>query len=397
MNELFVQALPILKKIEDNGFEAVFVGGSVRDALLNRTIHDVDIATSATPDEVKSIFSKTVDVGIQHGTVLVIENGESYEITTYRVESEYVDYRKPKEVKFIRSLQDDLQRRDFTMNAIAMNMNGDMIDPFGGQQAIQRAMIETVGNANDRFSEDALRMMRALRFVSQLSFTCSDETLQALKDNQDLLKNISIERITAEFEKLLCGVNVQEALQLLIDTNLFTYLPGFSDKKNELIQVAQYDLHKVCNVDEKWAVLLYYVVNLNEVESFLRAWRLPVKRIRHIRAILQAVYHENYDDKMTLFTNGIDCSLSAIRVSYFLKHQDSKQAEEQAIEIWNSLPIHDSSQVNVNGTLLTEWSNREKGPWIRETLHIITTKIINEELPNNTEAIYKEVHRCNLI
>lgn len=397
MNELFVQALPILKKIEENGFEAVFVGGCVRDYLLQRPIHDVDIATSATPDEVKSIFSKTIDVGIQHGTVLVIENGESYEITTYRVESEYVDYRKPKEVKFIRSLHDDLQRRDFTMNAIAMNTSGEIIDPFGGQQAIQNGLIETVGEANDRFSEDALRMMRALRFVSQLSFTCSDETLQALQDNQLLLNNISIERITAEFEKLLCGPNAQQAFQLLIETNLFAYLPGFSEKKSSLLEVIQHDLHGELDLDEKWAVLLFYVASLDEIDSFLRAWRLPVKRIRRIQEILRAIHHGDFGDKMTLFTTGIQSSLSAIKVSWFLKKQDSKQAEEKIKEIWDSLPIHDVSQLEVNGTLLMQWSTRDKGPWIREVLHIITKKIIDGDLPNQTEAIYKEVQRCNLI
>ncbi|MEH6941581.1 CCA tRNA nucleotidyltransferase [Bacillus sp. JJ722] len=397
MNELFVQALPILKKIEEHGFEAVFVGGCVRDYLLQRPIHDVDIATSATPDEVKSIFSKTIDVGIQHGTVLVLEHGESYEITTYRVESEYIDYRKPKEVKFIRSLQDDLQRRDFTMNAIAMDTRGEIIDPFGGQQAIQKGLIETVGEANDRFSEDALRMMRALRFVSQLSFTCSDETLQALEENQLLLNNISIERITAEFEKLLTGPNVKQAFQLLIETNLFAYLPGLSEKKDSLMKVVQHDLQGELDLDEKWAVLLFYVASLDEIDSFLRAWRLPVKRIRRIQAILRAIHQGDFYDKMTLFTAGIENSLSAIKVSCFLQQLDSKQAEEKTRSIWDSLPIHDVSQLEVNGTLLTQWSTREKGPWIKETLHIITKKIIDGDLPNQTEAIYKEVQRCNLI
>ncbi|MDF2859422.1 MAG: tRNA nucleotidyltransferase, partial [Neobacillus sp.] len=126
MKEPFLAAVPVLQKLEDAGFEAYFVGGSVRDLLLDKGIHDVDIATAATPEEVKRVFSKTVDVGIEHGTVLVLFQNESYEITTFRTEAEYQDYRRPKEVTFIRNLTEDLQRRDFTMNAIAMDKKGQL-------------------------------------------------------------------------------------------------------------------------------------------------------------------------------------------------------------------------------------------------------------------------------
>src|SRR3954463_7544519 len=160
MNEPFLSAIPIIKQLETSGFQAYFVGGSVRDYLLNRSICDVDIATSATPNEVKEIFSRTVDIGIEHGTVLVLFEDKSYEITTFRTEGEYQDYRRPKEVSFIRNLNDDLKRRDFTMNAIAMDLNGKIIDPYNGAAAIQNKVIETVGSANERFQEDALRIMR---------------------------------------------------------------------------------------------------------------------------------------------------------------------------------------------------------------------------------------------
>ena len=180
MKEPFLTAVPVLERLEAAGFEAYFVGGSVRDFLLNKEINDVDIATSATPDEVKQIFSKTVDIGIEHGTVLVLYQNQGYEITTFRSEAEYENFRRPKEVAFIRSLSEDLQRRDFTMNAIAMDKGGDLIDPFQGKLAILNQVIQTVGNAENRFQEDALRMMRAVRFVSQLSFKIEEATLTAL-------------------------------------------------------------------------------------------------------------------------------------------------------------------------------------------------------------------------
>src|SRR5699024_8203458 len=133
MDRLFIEAIPLIEKIEESGYEAYFVGGSVRDSILNRTINDIDIATQATPEEIKAIFDVTFDVGIEHGTVLVRFNHQNFEVTTYRTESAYIDYRRPSSVQFIRSLYDDLQRRDFTMNAIAMDKLGNIIDPFKGK------------------------------------------------------------------------------------------------------------------------------------------------------------------------------------------------------------------------------------------------------------------------
>src|SRR3954447_14575506 len=225
MIPIFIKAIPLLEVIEKAGFEAYFVGGCVRDYLLGKKIADVDIATSATPQEIKQIFSKTIDVGIEHGTVVVIWGQETYEITTFRSDGEYTDFRRPSEVTFIRSLKEDLKRRDFTMNSMAMDKKGKIIDPFLGQAAIQQKLIQTVGSATDRFHEDALRMMRAVRFVSQLSFAIEPETQQALKTNALLLEKIATERKTVEFEKLLQGENRKSALQLLLDTGLFLFLP----------------------------------------------------------------------------------------------------------------------------------------------------------------------------
>ncbi|HES5164132.1 TPA: CCA tRNA nucleotidyltransferase, partial [Streptococcus pyogenes] len=153
----FQKALPILTKIKEAGYEAYFVGGSVRDVLLERPIHDVDIATSSYPEETKAIFNRTVDVGIEHGTVLVLENGGEYEITTFRTEDVYVDYRRPSQVSFVRSLEEDLKRRDFTVNALALDENGQVIDKFRGLIDLKQKRLRAVGKAEERFEEDALR------------------------------------------------------------------------------------------------------------------------------------------------------------------------------------------------------------------------------------------------
>ena len=152
-------AIDVIEKIEKAGYEAVIVGGAVRDFLLNKQVNDVDVATSATPDEIKKIFHSTVDIGIAHGTILVLDEGQPIEVTTYRTEGIYVDFRRPEQVTFVNSLEKDLERRDFTINSMAMTKTGELIDLFGGRQDIKNNTIRSVGDPNSRFREDALRML----------------------------------------------------------------------------------------------------------------------------------------------------------------------------------------------------------------------------------------------
>src|SRR5690606_5123182 len=211
----------------------------VRDLLMNKPIDDVDIATSATPEEIKNIFDKTVDVGIEHGTILVLYGGESYEITTFRTEGNYVDYRRPESVSFVKSLEEDLSRRDFTMNAIAMTKEGNIIDPFHGMEDIKNKIIRSVGNPENRFSEDALRMLRAVRFVSQLGFEMEAETNKALAKLAHLLEHIAVERKLIEFGKLLIGEYKTKALQLFVDSGLYRYVPLFINFSDSLKNIAK--------------------------------------------------------------------------------------------------------------------------------------------------------------
>ena len=197
----------ILNKLHNAGYEAYIVGGSVRDALLNQEPKDYDITTNAEPSEVKSIFPKTFDTCLKHGTVTVRYNHESYEVTTYRVDGTYEDHRRPKEVTFTKSLAEDLLRRDFTINAMAYNEEEGLIDMHGGLEDLNNCVIRAVGDARKRFDEDALRILRAMRFAGQLSFDIEDETLQAMKEKAILLKDISAERIREELTKLLISDN----------------------------------------------------------------------------------------------------------------------------------------------------------------------------------------------
>ena len=220
----------IIRRLEDAGYEAFCVGGCVRDSLMGAVPSDWDIATSALPDETERVFSdyRLVTAGKKHGTVAVIIDKTPYEITTYRVDGEYGDNRHPLAVSFTEKIEKDLSRRDFTVNAIAYSEKNGIVDPFGGREDIYNSIIKTVGNADTRFNEDGLRIMRALRFSATLGFTVEENTAGAIHRNKDLLKNISAERISAELVKLLCGKNAFNILMQYPDV-LSVFIPEIAD------------------------------------------------------------------------------------------------------------------------------------------------------------------------
>lgn len=195
----------IIETLQKNGYEAYAVGGCVRDMLNGDTPHDFDITTSAEPEAVISLFKKTVPTGIKHGTVTVIINGVPNEVTTYRTDGEYRDHRRPDSVIFVKSLREDLARRDFTVNAMAYNKNDGLKDFFGGKQDIQNRILRAVGEPERRFYEDALRILRLFRFSSVLGFNIEENTLKAALEYAPTLKSVSAERIYSELLKTLCG------------------------------------------------------------------------------------------------------------------------------------------------------------------------------------------------
>lgn len=201
------EVVRIINTLEEHGYEAYAVGGCVRDAMLGRTPEDWDITTSAKPLEVKALFRKTIDTGLQHGTITVMMNGEGYEVTTYRIDGEYEDGRHPKEVAFTTNLKMDLERRDFTINAMAYNDRSGLVDEFDGVGDLKKGIIRCVGDAGQRFDEDALRMLRAVRFSGQLGFVIEPDTLHAMEARIQNLEKISAERIRVEMTKLLISPN----------------------------------------------------------------------------------------------------------------------------------------------------------------------------------------------
>ncbi len=218
---LKIEIWEILNQLEQNGFDAYAVGGCVRDSLLGINPKDWDITTNARPEQIKYIFPNTFDTGIRFGTVCVKWNNSVVEITTFRGEKEYENHRKPMEVYFTDNLQEDLKRRDFTVNALCADKEGHIIDLFGGREDLKNGIIRAIGNPNERFFEDALRMLRALRFACRLDFVIEPDTYHAITKNAYLLKSISAERIRAELDEI---VLFDKGIRLLSDSDLYSII-----------------------------------------------------------------------------------------------------------------------------------------------------------------------------
>lgn len=240
------QVKTIIEKLEENGYEGFAVGGCVRDALLFRNPDDWDITTSAKPEQVKALFKRTVDTGIQHGTVTVLMDGEGFEVTTYRIDGEYEDSRHPREVCFTSNLTEDLKRRDFTINAMAYSEKRGLVDEFNGVEDLKEGVIRCVGNPEERFHEDALRILRAVRFAAQLGFRIEEETLSAIRRLAPHLRYISAERIQTELLKLIVSPH-PETLRLACEAGITAViLPEF----DHMMETPQNNPHHMVNAGE---------------------------------------------------------------------------------------------------------------------------------------------------
>ncbi|HCY5916392.1 TPA: CCA tRNA nucleotidyltransferase [Staphylococcus aureus] len=390
---LFEQARPILEQIQDNGFEAYYVGGSVRDYVMGRNIHDIDITTSATPDEIESIFSHTIPVGKEHGTINVVFNDENYEVTTFRAEEDYVDHRRPSGVTFVRDLYEDLQRRDFTMNAIAMDTAYKLYDYFDGQQDINNRIIRTVGIAEERFQEDALRMIRCLRFQSQLSFDIAMETFEAMRTQMEDIKFLSIERIVIELTKLMRGINVEESFNHLKSLKAFNYMPYFE----------QLDMNQI-NVTEPIDLeLLIAIVSVKfDINYSLKPLKLSNRQVKDINQYIQimnALPSIITKEQLKMFVYDYDTNLikNVMVAADVLKANDIQGHEPLIVnlqtidETLHRLPMHNRKDMMVNGGVLMAHLNAKSGPWLKDVLRQIEIAIVTGKVSNEETEILKWV------
>ncbi len=383
----FIEASPVIQLIEQAGYEAYFVGGSVRDLVLDQPIHDVDIATSAFPAEIKALFKRTIDVGIEHGTVLVLSGEQQYEITTFRTESTYQDFRRPEKVEFVRSLEEDLKRRDFTINALALKLDGQMIDLFHGLQDLNKRIIRAVGDPQERFHEDALRMMRGLRFVSQLNFDMEEQTLLAIQENSHLLSKISVERIAIEFEKLMLGCNRKQALELFLQTKAYQFCPQFQEHKQELIQLANLPYHKVNDTIEVWSLVVYTLaIKPENVSSFLKAWKASNQVIKLVQSILfgMTIRQTRQLSTYELYQLGLESIAYIERLVCFF----DQEADPTAQVRYHALPIHSLKELAVNGRDLMTHFHKDSGPWLKESLQKLERAVVEGQVSNEQQKLF---------
>lgn len=383
----FQEALPILEKIKAAGFEAYFVGGSVRDAILGRQIHDVDIATSSYPQETKAIFPRTIDVGIEHGTVLVLEGQFEYEITTFRTEEDYIDYRRPSQVSFVRSLEEDLKRRDFTVNAFALDENAQVIDLFSGLEDLRLKRLRAVGIPSERFNEDALRIMRGFRFAASLDFEIEPETFVAMKETAPLLEKISVERIFIEFDKLLTAPHWRKGLQAMIASKAYDFLPdmvGKGAELEELLTTLQADFTFELS-EQAWA-MLFVCLNIHPVKSFLKKWKTSNEFQRTVVQLIEIYQYRQESEvtKQVAYRYGKDL---LILVEQLRQAQGLPVDFQKIEEVDAALTIHDRHEIVVNGGLIMSTFAIKPGPILGKVLNAVEQEIVEGQLANQKDAI----------
>src|SRR5690625_4065356 len=392
--DLFLDGKEIIRKIEAANEEAYFVGGCVRDLLLNREIKDIDIATSASPKKIQTIFKKVIPVGIEHGTVIVRYNHQSYEVTTFRIDGEYTNNRHPDHVEFTSKIDEDLKRRDFTINALAMNKNGDIIDLFAGQKDIQAKRIRTVGNGYDRFSEDSLRMLRAIRFSSQLGFFIEEETLESIISLKKNIESVSIERITSEITKLFAGDFIHRGIQYLHETKIYNHLPILSECP-QIIHKLLYLKQPLKSFAEVITLFHYLEPNIS-ISRWTKEWKCSNRIEREAIQLSDALQYF----KIHGLDQWLVYQLSSNYYNGFLR-LTKHIFPEQSIDLFklkqfeNELPIQSSHQLAIKGTdIINIYPHIKKGPWIRNMILKIEKLVVLNRIKNDSD-ILKEWIKCN--
>ena len=384
--EAVKQAMEIMK---ENGYESFIVGGSVRDFLMGKTPSDFDITTNATPEETKKCFSefKVIETGIKHGTVTVLINHEPIEITTYRIDGKYTDNRHPESVEFTVNLEDDLSRRDFTVNALAYDGEKRIVDLFFGKEDLKNRIIRCVGEPDKRFSEDGLRILRALRFSSVLDFSIEKETEESIRRNKNLLKNISKERILTEISKLLCGINAKDVLLNFREVfeGLIPEVEKFTDYEKNVVA-----LSKVAPLKE--IRFSAFFSECKNPEKVLKALKSDNKTINKVKALTSGLKTEISDDKISikkmLVTRDIDELLLVLELKRAFGEDEEKCERIKKIikEIEKNRECVKISELLITGTDIIELGEK-KGKRVGEILTILLNNVIEGKIKNNREEL----------
>lgn len=389
----------IISRLEKADFEAYAVGGCVRDSILLRSPEDWDITTSAKPEEVKKLFSTTIDTGLQHGTVTVVIEKEGFEVTTFRLDGDYTDGRHPDRVAFTSSLTEDLRRRDFTINAMAYSEKTGLIDEFDGERDLEDGIIRAVGEAKERFSEDALRMLRAIRFAGQLNFNIEEKTFDAIKELSPNISKVSVERIAKELEKLLLSGN-PEYIALVYETGIFSVIApevamlfengeisasikalsraSFPEKK-ELYQIRLAIFLEGLGADKAAKLLKRLKLDNDTINTVKKLLGLSLREVENNETDMRRTVKEAGHKMMPL--------LLEMRRAKGLK--DNKDLYQTVIDNGYCTSI---SELNINGKDLMD-AGIPKGALIGSTLERLLELVIEKPELNTRESLLLEVRR----
>ncbi len=354
-------ALKLLGEISDKGYQAYIVGGFVRDYILGIDSNDIDINTNATPQEVKEIFKDSCLPNEDYGSVTVIKKGIRFEITTFRKEMAYIDNRRPTEIQYIDDLYQDLLRRDFTINTLCMNKDGEIIDFLGGRSDIDNKIVRTVGKAKIRFEEDSLRILRAVRFATILGFNLDSETRDAIVSTRELLRNLSYYRKKEELDKIFASSKASDGINLLLDLGLDRYL----------------DLDKLCDVTSTNSLIgVWSVLNVTDKYPFNSNERELIKTINECISLKNT-------DAMTLYKYG----LYANSVAAEIKGTNIKKVTEA----YNNLVIQSKKDLNITSQDIMSLLNRKPGSYIKDIYSDIEREVLYKRLDNTKENISKYI------
>ncbi|WP_134686653.1 CCA tRNA nucleotidyltransferase [Brevibacillus migulae] len=392
-------ARQVLQTLEENGYEAYFVGGCVRDWHLGRPIQDIDICTNAHPGDVMRLFPDHVPTGLKHGTVSVKRDGYLFEVTTYRTEGDYLDFRRPEHVTFVGELHLDLARRDFTMNAMAMDQHDRLEDPFHGRQDLADGVIRAVGDPSVRFREDALRILRAVRFSVQLGFQIEPETKAAIAETANLLAHIAIERVRDELNKLLHGSFLKIGMETMVETRLFQGIPLlhhlFGKPEPQIWRIG-----KVETLTQKWS-LLFYMMNLSPIKAkelcfFLKMSKREIETIGRNVIVLDRL-QPKWDtpaampwDRLLLEYGLTACEeIEGLLRACWWNHEE-RDTLSVLRKTYDALPVKTTKELAINGKQLQEALQKKQGDWIAHTLNHLLVQTALHGLPNTPERLLEE-------
>jgi tRNA nucleotidyltransferase (CCA-adding enzyme) len=368
----------VLKIFNDHGYEAFFVGGYVRDFLLAIPLSDIDIATSATPTEVAAIFEQTKDTGLKFGTVTVLYHHFAFEVTTFRTDGVYADNRHPEGVRYSKTLAEDLVRRDFTVNALAMDRFGKVYDFADGLSDLKTKTLRAIGDPNRRFHEDALRILRAFRFVAKLDFTIEPLTFESIRKNHPLLAHISIERIMGEMELILARPYAQKAFRAMADAGVTDTLADLAKGIRFLAQV------QTSSLDHFQFYALCFYLNGGEIPE---TWRFSNKEREIIEKLVALVTVTENDpfDAVLVYAYGKDLCLQANGIKNLLV--PGSDALSRILQIDADLPIRKTCDLAFKGSDILAMKDLKDARLIGEVISDLVLRVITKQLPNEYAAL----------